>query len=65
MTKRTIIYRVVPQGAPATWDEDDLDMEQPCDLVYLEAAGPERGRRPFGTGHAASAYLMALIRGEK
>jgi hypothetical protein len=69
----SIIFRVVPRGITAEgYDDDDgdeMNLDQPCDLVMLEQVGSdgetELIRKEFDSGHAASAYLLSLIRKEK
>lgn len=69
----TLIFRVVPHGQPAAGynDDDDCDLDAPCDLVVLvgQSIGDgtteecERDRRPFASGYQASAFLCELVRG--
>jgi hypothetical protein len=74
MSERYCIMRVVPKGRPAAgWrDEDDCDLEGPCDLVLLTEQVIDDGdgieeveieRRGFATGHEASRHLAGLLRG--
>lgn len=66
----SVIFRIVPRGVPAEgYDDDAMDLDQPCDLAVLEAIGSdgetELARKEFGSGGAASQYLLSLIRREK
>lgn len=65
-----LVFRIVPKGVVAEgFDDDEMDLDQPCDLVALEDLGvdgeTELSRKEFGNGHGASAYLLSLIRREK
>jgi len=64
-----ITLRIVPRGAPAQWDEDDIDLNAPCDLVVLEHEtkdeddpGVERAREEHPDGHAASKRICEIVR---
>jgi hypothetical protein len=66
----SLILRIVPRDAVAEgYDDDELDMDQSCDLVALELTEPnaekEISRKAFGNGHDASAYLLSMIRRDK
>ena len=74
MTAHHCIVRIVPRGAPAAgWqDEDECDMEAPCDLVMLtgrevdgttEEIEIKGGRLEFATGHEASKHLCSCLTG--
>ena len=66
------VMRVIPRGMPAVgWDdEDECDLDQPCDLVMLTAQilgdgdteESEVERMAFDTGHAASRYLCECLK---
>lgn len=64
------VIRIVPSGKPCNGEVVECDMEAPCDLVVMEikdgsASREELDRRPFRTGHAASAYLCRCLGGDR
>lgn len=67
------ILRIVPREAnAANWhDEDDCDIDDPCDLVLLAARTVDDGdgveeveleRKQFDSGTEASKYLANMVR---
>jgi len=71
MSQRFMVLRVVPKGLPAAgWnDEDECDLDAPCDLVALERTEvgedveeQELDRKSFSTGHEASKHMASMLR---
>lgn len=64
------IMRIVPKDTPAEgWGEHDeeLDLDEPCDLVMLTAAPDhecEISRLSFKDGHDASRRMLDCLRGK-
>lgn len=72
MSQRTnYIFRVVGRGAKAEGvsDDDETDLDGPCDLVLLvETTGgreKEIDRKEFDKGTEASSYLLGLVQRPK
>lgn len=71
-----LILRIVPRGARAEYfaDDEDCDLDAPCDLValrlttiegyHLKPEEHEMQRKEFESGHAASKYLIDLVQGK-